>query len=148
MHTTIMKAAPRNAESLEKYKFISIWQTGNPEYKKFSELYTQVKKGRWELSGRVQASPTAIKNPEKYPDLADEWLDGKEHRLSSSKTFSSADVLEQIRYEFKAAKAMKNKYLKVGGVTVDEPEKAKTGCRYSGIKRTSAKKTTGTKRKA
>ena len=39
MQTTIMKAAPRKVESLEKYKTIRITQPGNPEYKRFTELY-------------------------------------------------------------------------------------------------------------
>lgn len=148
MHTTPIKTAPRTAESLEKYKFINIRQDGNPEYVRFSETYGQVRKGRWELSGIVQASQAAIKNPAKYPDLADEWLDGKVHRLNSPTTFSSAEVLEQIKYEFKAAKIMKNKYLRVTGTTIDEPEKKKSGCRYSGLKKPAVKRTTTTRRKA
>lgn len=150
MQTTIMKAAPRKVESLEKYKTIRITQPGNPEYKRFTELYTQTRKGRWELSGIVQASPTAIKNPAKYPDLADEWLDGKEHRLRFPTTFSSAEVLEQIRYEFKAAAAMKNKHLEVAGIVVEEPKKEttkKTGCWYDRFKKQAVKKTTRTRRK-
>ena len=115
MHSTPIKSTPRSVESLEKYTFVNIRQDGNPEYKRFSETYAQRKNGRWELSGLVQVSPAAIKNPGKYPDLADEWLDGKEHRLKSPRTFSTAEVIEQIRYEFRAAKAMGNKYLQVGG---------------------------------
>lgn len=153
MHSTPIKSTPRSAESLEKYTFINIRQDGNPEYKRFSETYAQRKKSRWELSGLVQASPAAIKNPGKYPDLADEWLDGKEHRLKSPRTYSTAEVIEQIRYEFRAAKAMGNKHLQVTGIVVDkkditEDKPKKTGCWHSRAKKPVTKKTTRRTRSA
>lgn len=139
--TVVMKASPRKADSLEKYKTIIVTQPGNPEYKQFTEKYDQVRKGRWKLSGSVQVSPTALKNPAKYPDLADEWLDGKVHRLGSSSTFSSEDVLEQIKYEFRYAGMSKRGHLRVVGIIDEKEDKpSKPGCWYANLRRSQAKK--------
>ena len=125
MKSVPIRDVPKTVAEIEKFKKVVIRQIPTMEYKKFVMEYTQTQKGKWKLDGVVQITGHAKKNPQDYPDIADLWFDGKEHKLGSrTANTSSKELIRQICMEFKLAGKIGN--TKITGYI--EPVKKTCGC--------------------